>query len=295
MGNDKQITRILLIGCGRMGKAMLKGWLAQGVSPSNILVVERDTHALDDVSVDQRPALIENIGDVELIDEPVCAVLAVKPQVIDSVLANLSALPLDSVLLSVAAGVTIARLKEKISPFVSVVRAMPNLPAAIGTGVTVMVADGTITAIQKAACDELLHATGKTIWAEDEDCLDAVTALSGSGPAYVFLLIEILARIGVELGLEDVMAAQLAEATVYGAACLAEQSSETATALREQVTSPNGTTQAALHVLMGAGGIEPVFRAALQAAKNRSIELRMATPAVYRGFDLTAGRVEAAG
>lgn len=295
MGADGQITRILLIGCGRMGKAMLKGWLAQGVSPSNILVVERDMHALDDIGSDQRPALIENIGDVELIDEPVCTVLAVKPQTIDSVLADLSALPRGSVLLSVAAGVTIARLKEKISPVVGVVRAMPNLPAAIGAGVTVMVADRTITAIQKAACDELLRATGKTIWAEDEDCLDAVTALSGSGPAYVFLLIEVLARIGVELGLEDVMATQLAESTVYGAACLAQQSSETAAALREQVTSPNGTTQAALQVLMGADGIESAFRAALQAAKTRSIELRTTTPAVYRGFDLTSGRVKAAG
>lgn len=293
MTNARQISRVVLIGCGRMGRAMLKGWLAQGISPANIMVVEQDPCALDDIPVQQRPALVLRLADVELISEPVCAVLAVKPQVADSVLADLSGLPLDSVLLSIAAGVTIERLKQKLSPFIGVVRAMPNLPASIGAGVTVMVADPAVTEIQKAACDELLRATGRSIWAANESCLDAVTALSGSGPAYVFLMIEVMTQVGIELGLESTMAKTLATSTVHGAAALADGASDTAASLREQVTSPGGTTQAALKVLMRDTGMLALFREALTAARDRSIELRVTEPAVYRGMALHPARMGA--
>jgi pyrroline-5-carboxylate reductase len=274
-----------------MGQAMLKGWLAQGISPANILVVEQDPRALDDIPLQQRPALVLRLADVELIHEPVCAVLAVKPQVADSVLADLSGLPLDSVLLSIAAGVTIDRLKQKLSPFIGVVRAMPNLPASIGAGVTVMVADAAVTETQKVACDELLRATGRSIWAENESCLDAVTALSGSGPAYVFLMIEVMTQVGIELGLDAAMAKTLAAGTVHGAASLAEGSTDSATSLREQVTSPGGTTQAALKVLMRDTGMLALFRDALTAARDRSVELRTAEPALYRGMALHPERM----
>lgn len=290
MRDPKQISRVVLIGCGRMGRAMLQGWLVQGVTPANILVVEQDEHVLDDIPPLQRPALIRNLSSVELLKEPVCAVLAVKPQVLDSVLPDLSVLPLDSVVLSIAAGVTIRRIREKVSPFVSVVRTMPNLPASIGAGVTVAVADDKVTQVQRDACDELLRATGRTIWAGDEGCLDAVTALSGSGPAYVFHLIEAMEQAGCDLGLESDMARQLALETVYGAALLAKSSRDSASSLREQVTSPNGTTQAALNVLMRPAGLQTLMREAMTAARDRSIELRQAEPVHYRGVALAAAK-----
>ena len=288
MRDLKQISRVVLIGCGRMGRAMLKGWLAQGVAPANILVVEQDRHVLDDIPSLQRPAVVSNLTAVELIKEPVCAVLAVKPQVIDTVLSDLAGLPPDSVILSIAAGVTIERIKQKVSPFVSVVRTMPNLPASIGAGVTVAVPDQRVTQSQKDACDELLRATGRTIWATDEACLDAVTALSGSGPAYVFHLIEVMERAGLELGLDSDMAKQLAICTVFGSALLAESSKDSAKSLREQVTSPNGTTQAALNVLMRTDGLQALLREAMTAARDRSVELRAADPVHYRGVDLAS-------
>lgn len=293
MRDLKQISRVILIGCGRMGVAMLKGWLSQGVALARILVVEQNPAALDDIPAAQRPALVRSLDGVELIGEPVCAILAVKPQVIDSVLPDLSELPLDSVVLSIAAGVSIERIKSKVSPFVSVVRAMPNLPASIGAGVTVLVADDRVTAAQKEACDELLRATGRVIWARDEGCLDAVTALSGSGPAYVFHLIETMEQAGRELGLDADLARQLAIGTVYGSALLAEISKDGAASLRQQVTSPNGTTQAALNVLMRTDGLQSLMREALTAARDRSVELRNAEPVQYRGVTLVADKTAA--
>ncbi len=274
MNRHGQVPRIVLIGCGRMGRAMLQAWLARDIALTDILVVERDASVLDDIPEHQRPALVTKFPEAGVLRQPVCAVLAVKPQAVDRVLPDLSALPLDSVVLSIAAGVTIGRLKQKLSPFVGIVRAMPNLPASIGAGVTVMVADRAVAEAQKAACEDLLRGTGRTLWAEAEDCLDAVTALSGSGPAYVFVMIEALQRIGRELGLEGEMADRLATATVHGAACLAEASSHSAAALREQVTSPGGTTQAALQVLMRDDDMLALLRRALTAARDRSVELR---------------------
>lgn len=286
MRDIKQISRVVLIGCGRMGRAMLQGWLTQGVAPANILVVEQDENVLDDIPALQRPALVRSLSSVELLQEPVCAVLAVKPQVIDTVLPDLSILPLDSIVLSIAAGVTIQRIRNKISPFVSIVRAMPNLTASIGAGVTVAVADDKVTQVQKDVGDKLMRATGRTIWAGNEGCLDAVTALSGSGPAYVFHLIETMEQAASELGLESDMARQLALETVYGAALLAKTSRDSASSLREQVTSPNGTTQAALNVLMRSDGLPSLMREAMTAARDRSIELREAEPVHYRGVAL---------
>jgi pyrroline-5-carboxylate reductase len=257
-----------------MGSSLLSRWLSKDlISVSDMLVVEPDSSALKNIEKSRRPRQVKSIADIEALKEPVCVVLAIKPQQFEHVVAFLAVLPYGSIVLAVAAGIRISRFRQVISPFVGVVRAMPNLPAAIGAGVTALFADERTTKLQKSVCDEIMQTTGKTLWVRDENDLDAVTALSGSGPAYVFLLIEILAKIGGELGLEADVAAQLASATVYGAGRLADESDKSAGELRADVTRPGGTTEAALEILMGAGGIEVPFRSALHAAKDRARQL----------------------
>jgi len=187
-----RIPRILLLGCGRMGSSLLSRWLSKDlISVSDMLVVEPALSALKNIEKSRRPRQVKSIADIEALKEPVCVVLAVKPQQFEHVVAFLAALPYGSIVLSAAAGLRISRFRQVISPFVGVVRAMPNLPAAIGAGVTALFADERTTKLQKSVCDEITQTTGTTLWVRDEIDLDAVTALSGSGPAYVFLLIEI--------------------------------------------------------------------------------------------------------
>jgi pyrroline-5-carboxylate reductase len=201
-----RIPRILLLGCGRMGSSLLSRWLSKDlISVSDMLVVEPASSALKNIEKSRRPRQVKSIADIEALKEPVCVVLAVKPQQFEHVVAFLAALPYGSIVLSAAAGLRISRFRQVISPFVGVVRAMPNLPAAIGAGATALFADERTTKLQKSVCDEITQTTGTTLWVRDEIDLDAVTALSGSGPAYVFLLIEILAKIGGELGPERAM------------------------------------------------------------------------------------------
>ena len=206
-----------------------------------------------------------------LIAPPAVIIAAVKPQMMDQVFAPLAKLAgPDTVILSIAAGRSIASFEKHLSPGIAVVRAMPNTPAAIGRGITGAVGNAHMSPAQKATCDGLLRAVGDVVWISDEALIDAVTAVSGSGPAYVFLLAECLAEAGRAAGLDAVTAAKLARATVSGAGELLHQSASDAATLRQNVTSPGGTTAAALSVLMRDGnGLQRLMTEAVLAAKNK--------------------------
>ncbi|TWA60752.1 pyrroline-5-carboxylate reductase [Azospirillum brasilense] len=263
---------LLLAGCGKMGGAMLDGWLAAGIV-SSVAVVEPS--GLPE-SLRGNPAVVLASGPDVLPAgfAPDVVVLAVKPQVMDSVLPAYRALVRPgTVFLSVAAGKTIASFEAALGEGAAIVRSMPNTPAAIGRGMTVAVGTPVVTEAQKTLCDSLLRAVGDVAWVEDESLLDPVTAVSGSGPAYVFLMVEAMAKAGEAAGLPAELAMRLARATVAGAGELLHQSPTAAADLRKAVTSPNGTTQAALDVLMAGDGMQPLFDRAVAAAANRSREL----------------------
>ena len=260
---------IVLAGAGKMGGAMLSGWLAQGVAPSSIAIVDPvpsdEIKALTARGVRLNAAPSE-IGDVAVL------VLAVKPQMFREAGPQLHPLVKPSTLVvSIMAGTPAATLKEVCGG--TVVRTMPNTPAAIGRGITVAVAAEAIAPAQRAIVDALLRATGGVEWVDDEALMDAVTAVSGSGPAYVFLLAEELARAGVAAGLPAGLAARLARESVAGSGELLHRSDLDAATLRQNVTSPGGTTAAALGVLMGDDGFRPLLARAVAAATARSREL----------------------
>ncbi|AWJ90263.1 pyrroline-5-carboxylate reductase [Azospirillum baldaniorum] len=263
---------LLLAGCGKMGGAMLDGWLKAGIA-SSVAVIEPS--GLPE-SLRGNPAVVLASG-VDALPAgfaPDVVVLAVKPQVMDSVLPAYRALVRPgTVFLSVAAGKTIASFEAALGEGAAIVRSMPNTPAAIGRGMTVAVGNPVVTEAQKSLCDSLLRAVGDVAWVEDESLLDPVTAVSGSGPAYVFLMVEAMAKAGEAAGLPAELAMRLARATVAGAGELLHQSPTAAADLRKAVTSPNGTTQAALDVLMAGDGMQPLFDRAVAAAANRSREL----------------------
>ena len=265
---------ILLVGCGKMGGAMLGGWRDSGVKADLIKSVE----PVAEMAAAARAAHgIEVVSDLGVLDPafaPRVVVFAVKPQVMNEVVPPYGRFTgPDTVFLSIAAGKSIASLAERLGEQAAIVRAMPNTPAAIGRGIAVMCPNDAVTATQRDACHALLLAVGDVEVIEDEALLDAVTAVSGSGPAYVFLLIECLAAAAVEAGLPGDLADRLALATVSGAGALAAQSPESAETLRRNVTSPHGTTQAALDVLMADDGLKPLLVRAVAAAARRSREL----------------------
>jgi len=261
--------KLLLVGCGKMGGAMLDGWLSRGLAAADVLVAE-PVEALRP----NKPGLRAVGTTSELSETPEIVVLAVKPQTMDGVLPDLKRFADDgAVFLSIAAGKTLKYFASHLGAAAKVVRAMPNTPAAVRQGITVACAAKGVSAAEKKRCQQLLEAVGQALWVEDEALMDPVTALSGSGPAYVFLLVEAMAAAGAKLGLSADMAMQLARATVAGSGELLKQSSEPAQQLRVNVTSPGGTTAEALKVLMAADGIQPVFDKALAAASRRSKEL----------------------
>jgi pyrroline-5-carboxylate reductase len=270
MSNAQQLTQIegtiILAGAGKMGGAMLSGWLAQGLEASRVAVVE--PYPSDDINalaVRLNPAP-KDIGAVAAL------VIALKPQMFREAGPALKPfITPDTLVVSIMAGITIAALKEVCGG--NVVRAMPNTPAAIGRGITVAVADKSVSAAQRGIADALLRAIGSVEWTGDETLMDAVTAVSGSGPAYVFLLAEELARAGVEAGLPPELATKLARETVAGSGELLHRSELSSATLRQNVTSPGGTTAAALEVLMGAGGMQSLLTRAVAAATKRSREL----------------------
>jgi len=260
---------ILLAGAGKMGGAMLAGWLARGLDARRVAVIEPqpsdDIKALLTKGVRLNP-LPNELGAVATL------VVALKPQSFRDAGAMLKSFTAPSTLMvSIMAGATIASIGEVCGG--SVVRAMPNTPAAIGRGITVAVAAHNVSAAQRAVADALLRAIGSVEWIEDESLMDAVTAVSGSGPAYIFLLAEELARAGVEAGLPAELATKLARETVAGSGELLHRSELASSTLRQNVTSPGGTTAAALEVLMGPDGMQQLMTRAVIAATRRSKEL----------------------
>ena len=263
------MSKLLLVGCGKMGSAMLEGWLAQGVPAADIVVAEPA------VALRPRTAGLRSVAaTAEIKETPQVVVLAVKPQSMDAVLPDLKRFAAaGAVFLSIAAGKTLRYFAGHLGGGAKLVRSMPNTPAAVRQGITVATAGPGVSDAEKKRCHALLEAVGQVLWVDDEALLDPVTALSGSGPAYVFLLVEAMAAAGAKIGLAPEMAMQLARATVAGSGELLRQSAEPASQLRVNVTSPGGTTAAALQVLMAADGIQPVFDKALAAASARSKEL----------------------
>jgi pyrroline-5-carboxylate reductase len=260
---------VVLAGAGKMGGAMLSGWLAQGLDAKSVVVIE--PHATDDIRallakgirLNPPPKDVANVAAL---------VIALKPQAFREAAPGLKPFATPATLVvSIMAGTTIAGIAEACGG--SVVRAMPNTPAAIGRGITVAVAANNVGAAQRALADSLLRATGSVEWVEDEGLMDAVTAVSGSGPAYVFLLAEELARAGVEAGLPEALASKLARETVAGSGELLHRSELSSATLRQNVTSPGGTTAAALEVLMGPDGTQSLLTRAVAAATKRSKEL----------------------
>jgi pyrroline-5-carboxylate reductase len=259
---------LVLAGAGKMGGAMLSGWLAQGLDASQVAVLEPFPSA--EISALAAKGLRLNPSP----DAGAAAtlVVALKPQIFSEAGADLGrfAGP-ETLVVSIMAGITIASLQQACGG--SVVRAMPNTPAAIGRGITVAVAAKNVSAAQRAVADALLRAIGSVEWTDDEGLMDAVTAVSGSGPAYIFLLAEELARAGVEAGLPADLATKLARETVAGSGELLRRSDASSATLRQNVTSPGGTTQAALEILMAADGMPSLLTRAVAAATRRSKEL----------------------
>jgi pyrroline-5-carboxylate reductase len=261
---------VVLIGAGKMGGALLQGWLDLGVDPACIVAIEPEPAA----SIEALAA-----RGVRINPDPasICSdaiVIAVKPQIAAEIMPNIAALVSPStVVISIMAGRMIEFLAGALPHNAAVVRAMPNTPAAIGRGITVAVANSRVSSAQRQLADALLRATGAVEWIDDEAMMDAVTAVSGSGPAYVFLLAESLARAGEKAGLPAELAMRLARATVAGSGELLHRSSVDAAVLRQNVTSPGGTTAAALDVLMASDGLDLLMERAIAAATRRSREL----------------------
>jgi pyrroline-5-carboxylate reductase len=262
---------LLLIGCGKMGGALLSGWLRNGVSAATVTVVEPKPAP---GAVPKGVTVVSGIEAVAADMSPAVVVLAVKPQQMDAVVAPCRrfARP-GTVFLSIAAGKDIAYFARTLGEAAAIVRAMPNTPAAVGRSMSVLCANAKTDVAQRDVCGALLAAVGEVAWIEDEALLDAVTAVSGGGPAYVFLLIECLAEAGIAAGLPADLAMRLARTTVAGAGELVHQSSEPASRLRENVTSPGGTTLEALKILMAPDGLQPLLTRAIAAATRRGREL----------------------
>jgi pyrroline-5-carboxylate reductase len=258
---------LVLLGCGKMGSAMLAGWLDGGLPATSVWVLDPyPSDWLKQTGVTINGGLPQN---------PAIVLIAVKPQMMGDALPGLQALGNgDTLFISVAAGISCASYEAMLGEKTPIVRAMPNTPAAIGRGITALIGNGRSSGADMDLAETLLSAIGQTVRLQSEDQMDAVTGVSGSGPAYVFHLIETLAAAGAAQGLPADLAMKLAKATVAGAGALAEAAEEDPAQLRVNVTSPNGTTQAALEVLMDKdSGFPPLLSRAVAAAANRSKEL----------------------
>ena len=261
---------LVICGCGKMGSALLKGWLDQGMVPDSVTVMEPQPSTW----------LLSLAGESGIhlntpARPPAVCVIAVKPQVMTSVLDELRSFGnKETVILSIAAGVKIRQYEAMLGDRTPVIRAMPNTPAAVGKGITAIVGNSRAANSDMDLATALLNTVGKTVRLDNEDDMDLVTAISGSGPAYVFLLIEALASAGEARGFPPDLALEMAMATVVGAASLAESSSETPAQLRRNVTSPGGTTAAALEILMDESrGMAEIISQAVDAAADRSRSL----------------------
>jgi pyrroline-5-carboxylate reductase len=264
---------LLLIGCGKMGGAMLEGWLAQGLPSGEVVIVEPNL----EIGAALARRGMRHVAEAERIPtdlRPAVVLLAVKPQMMEAAAGSVArfAGP-GTFFLSIAAGKTLGYFARHFGAEAAVVRAMPNTPAAVGRGISVAVANDEVTPAQRAVADSLLSAVGEVAWVEEEELLDPVTALSGGGPAYVFLMMEVLAQAGIGSGLPEELAQRLARRTVEGAGELSRLSEDSPETLRRNVTSPGGTTLEALKILMAEEGLQPLFTRAIAAATRRSREL----------------------
>jgi pyrroline-5-carboxylate reductase len=260
---------VVLVGAGKMGGALLDGWLGRKLSPKKVVVIE-PTPSKPIKALARRGVRINPKGSIGKV---AAMVLAVKPQTAPDALPSLATLANPkTVVVSIMAGRTLGFLSTYF-PDGAIVRAMPNTPAAIGRGITVAVGNRRVTAPTRKLAHSLLAATGSVEWADNESLMDAVTAVSGSGPAYVFLLAEAMAQAGIAAGLSPALAEKLARETVAGSGELLHRSDLPAATLRQNVTSPGGTTAAALAVLMGRDGVEPLMTKAVAAATKRGKEL----------------------
>jgi len=265
---------LVLVGCGHMGRALAAGWLKAGLEPSALLVVDPAA----------KPGLLVAVPDENYLSSAEgltglgaakALVLAVKPQAMDSVLASLkTSVEAETLVISIAAGVTINQIKQGLDGCGAPVRAMPNTPVAVGAGITGLVAGGDVTPTQKQLAVKLLDAVGTTVWVGTEALMNAVTAVSGSGPAYVFYMVECMAAAGEKQGLLGDVAAKLARQTIIGAARLLEAEADVPAAeLRQRVTSKGGTTAAALGMLMAKDGLAELMEKAIEAAEKRGADL----------------------
>ncbi|WP_169543054.1 pyrroline-5-carboxylate reductase [Sneathiella aquimaris] len=264
---------ILLVGCGNMGRAMLDGWIEKNIKPNSILVVDPSTSNLELASrsgcrIFTSPLLIEEDYQPDVI------VLAVKPQVMTEVIPTYKKYAdKGALIISIAAGTRIDVFENYFGKDTAIIRTMPNTPAAVRKGMLVSVPNPSVTQEHRRLCDSLMSAIGTTAWVDDENMMDAVTGLSGSGPAYVFHMIEAMTKAGVAAGLPEDLATTLAKVTVAGAGELAQRSNLDVAQLRKNVTSPNGTTAAGLDVLMANNSLIELMTKTVEAAKKRSIEL----------------------
>lgn len=270
---------VVLIGCGKMGGAMLEGWIADTNLDAHFSIIEPFQDHLGWTASHANIALFDSCAASKAASIPpaTMVVLAVKPQMMDEAIDHFAhMIDDDTAFLSIAAGITTVWLASRLDPVsrgsATIIRAMPNTPAAIGQGITVLYS-GDATDAKRDLATQLLMAIGQVVMIDDESLMDAVTAVSGSGPAYVFLLAEVMTKAGIEAGLPDDLATQLAEATVAGAGALIAASDNDPAVLRANVTSKGGTTAAALDVLMADDGMAPLLSRAIAAAKARSIVL----------------------
>ena len=264
----RSIGPVMLVGAGKMGLALARGWLDAGLPANNLLLVDPSPgDAARELAEDYGLTISAEAAGLQ----PNVLVLAVKPQIIDPLLASLApVIGPQTLAISIVAGIDIARLSRGLD-MGRVIRTMPNTPAQIGKGITGAVAGPEVGGEGRQAAEALLGAAGPVVWFEDEAQLDAVTAISGSGPAYVFHLVEALAAAGKTMGLPEAIAEQLARQTVIGSAALLEADPAPPAVLRQNVTSPNGTTAAGLAVLME--GLTPLIEQTAEAARRRSEEL----------------------
>ena len=268
-GADHFPASLLLIGAGKMGGALLDGWLRLGFDPRHINIIDPEPDPRIIALCQQR-----GLGLGAPASPPEALVLAVKPQMLETAMPSLlRVMTQGTLILSILAGKTLANLEARLGDGRPIVRAMPNLPASVGRGITGAVANQAVTPAQRQKADALLSAVGSVEWLGDEGLIDALTAISGSGPAYIFYLAECLAEAGVEAGLPRDLAVRLARATVEGAGELLVHSELDPGELRRNVTSPGGTTAAALEILMASDGLLPLLKKAVLAAKRRAGEL----------------------
>lgn len=278
--NTSSANKVLIVGCGNMGYAMLIGWIGQGILEcGNVVVVEpmaENRRRAAELGVRAVASLTEVDGDFN----PRMLLVAVKPQMVSAVLPDLSIYAGRAVFVSIAAGVKLHSFAELLGPSAAIIRAMPNTPAAIGKGMIATCANANVMVSEAAFVESLLKACGETASLSDEAMIDAVTAISGSGPAYVFYFIECLIEAAKSFGFDDALATKLANQTVYGAAAMAAHSDDPATELRRKVTSPNGTTEAALDVLLGEDALRIRIQEAARAAFSRSVELQKSVASI---------------